>query len=144
MADELVGISLSVEPGRACYIPLRHRGGDGEGLALTGGAPEQLPIEEVLARLRPMLVDPGILKIGQNIKYDLVILANEDVRVAPFDDTMLISYVLETGLHSHGMDTRSELHLGVKPIPSTEVAGTGRKQSTVDLLLRDWVRRYDP
>ncbi len=142
MAAELVGISLSVEPGRACYIPLRHRGGDGEGLALTGGAPEQLAVKEVLARLRPMLADASVLKIGQNIKYDLVILANEDVRVAPFDDTMLISYVLETGLHSHGMDALSELHLGVKPIPFKEVAGTGKKQITFDLVPLDKAVEY--
>ena len=142
MAAELVGISLSVEPGHACYIPLRHRGGDGEGLALTGGAPEQLPIKDVLERLRPMLADPGILKIGQNIKYDLVILANEDVRVTPFDDTMLISYVLETGLHGHGMDALSELHLGLKPIPFKEVAGTGKKQITFDLVPLDKAVEY--
>ncbi|MCH8862095.1 MAG: DNA polymerase I [Proteobacteria bacterium] len=142
MAAELVGISLSVEPGRACYIPLRHRGGDGEGLALTGGAPEQLPVKEVLARLRPMLVDPGVLKIGQNIKYDLVILANEDVRITPFDDTMLISYVLETGLHGHGMDALSELHLGLKPISFKEVAGVGKKQITFDLVPLDKAVEY--
>lgn len=142
MRAELVGISLSVEAGRACYIPLRHRGGDGEGLALTGGAPDQLPIKEVLSRLRPLLSDPGVLKVGQNIKYDLVILAGEDVQVTPFDDSMLISYVLETGLHGHGMDALAELHLGVKPIPFKEVAGVGKKQITFDLVPLDKATEY--
>ncbi len=127
MRAELVGISLCITPGRACYIPLRHRNessGD-----LFGGndlVPGQLPEAEVLARLKPLLEDRSVLKIGQNMKFDWLVFKQRGIEVVPVDDTMLLSYVLNAGRTGHGMDVLSEQHLGHKPIPFGEVAGSGR------------------
>ncbi len=88
----------------------------------------QMPIEEALRMLTPMLKDPSILKIGQNMKYDAKIFAQIGITVAPFDDTMLLSYVLDAGRGKHGMDTLSETHLGHTPIPFKEVAGSGKSK----------------
>jgi DNA polymerase I len=127
MRSELIGISLCVTPGRACYIPLRHRNGaSGD---LFGGdtlLPDQLPEAEVLARLKPLLEDRSVLKIGQNMKFDWLIFKQRGIEVAPVEDTMLLSYVLDAGRTDHGMDVLSEKHLGHKPIPFGEVAGLGR------------------
>jgi DNA polymerase-1 len=133
MRAELVGVSLALEAGKACYIPLAHTapggGGGGDLLGDGGGeAPKQIPKADALKALKPMLENPGILKIGQNIKYDAVVLASEGIAVSPVDDTMLISFVLEGGMHGHGMDELSELHLGHTPIPYGEVAGKGKSQ----------------
>ncbi len=131
---DLVGVSLALPGGRACYIPLQHgkiAGEDGS-LDLMAEVPKQIPLDEAIAALKPVLEDPGILKVGQNIKYDMLVLARRGIEVAPIDDTMLLSYVLEGGAHGHGMDELSELHLGHRPIPFSEVAGSGRKQLTFD------------
>ncbi|MEE8246066.1 MAG: DNA polymerase I [Alphaproteobacteria bacterium] len=136
MRAELVGVSLSLEAGRACYLPLGHRAPLEEGVLDLGDsgaeAPEQIPLDEALALLKPMLEDPAVLKVGQNIKYDVLVLARHGIAVAPVDDTMLISYVLEAGLHGHGMDELSRLHLGHEPISYKEVAGNGKAQITFD------------
>ena len=126
---ELVGFSLSVKPGEACYVPLAHRATD-----LLAGAEtfEQIPMAEALTLLKPMLEDPAILKIGQNIKYDMRIMAQHGIEIAPIDDSMLLSYVLDGGLHGHGMDELSTLHFDHKPIPFKQVAGTGKNQITFD------------
>jgi DNA polymerase-1 len=143
MLASLVGVSLAIEPGKACYIPVGHTGSGGGGmLDLDGDRPAQLPLEAVLARLKPLLEDPGVLKIGQNIKYDTVVLARYGIRVAPIDDTMLISYVLEGGLHGHGMDELSELHLGHTTIKFADVAGSGRNQVTFDRVPLDKATAY--
>ncbi|HEY8031674.1 MAG TPA: DNA polymerase I [Methylocella sp.] len=127
MQAELVGISLCVTPARACYIPLRHRNEDGGDL--FGGSdllPGQLPEAEVLARLKPLLEDASVLKIAQNVKFDWLIFKQRGIDVAPVDDTMLLSYVLDAGRTDHGMDVLSEKHLGHKPIQFGAVAGSGR------------------
>ena len=142
MEADLVGISLSIEAGRACYIPLRHKGDDGDGLQFGDGAPEQIPFDEALAALKPMLEDPSILKVGQNLKYDFAILAENGIRMAAMDDTMLISYVLEAGQHNHGMDELSELYLDITPVPFKEVAGTGKNQVTFDYVPLDKATHY--
>jgi DNA polymerase-1 len=124
---ELVGVSLAVAPGEACYIPVRHE--EAEGLAL--GAADglgQLPLETVIERLKPLLQDPAVLKVGQNIKYDMAILSHYGIAVAPIDDTMLISYVLEAGLHGHSMEELSALWLEHQPMTLKQVAGTGKAQ----------------
>ncbi|MGH6821419.1 MAG: DNA polymerase, partial [Methylocella sp.] len=124
---ELVGISLCVTPGRACYIPLRHRNeASGDLFGETDLLPGQLPEADVLARLKPLLEDPSVLKIGQNIKFDWLIFKQRGIEVAPVEDTMLLSYVLDAGRTDHGMDVLSEKHLGHKPIQFGEVAGSGR------------------
>ena len=123
----LCGISLAVAPGEACYIPVGHC--EKEGLQLEAAADlVQIPVEEAIAILKPMLEDPSVLKVAQNAKYDIAMLSRHGVQVAPIDDTMLISYVLEAGLHGHGMDELSELLLGHTPIPFKQVAGSGKAQ----------------
>ena len=144
MQARLVGVSLSVTPGKACYIPLQHRAGDG--LDLDGrGTPEQLPMETALGLLKPMLADPSILKIGQHFKYDMQVLANHGVEIVSYDDTMLLSYVLDNGASGHGghgMDELSERHFGHKPVPFKEVAGSGKNQITFDLVPVDKATHY--
>ncbi len=132
MQAELAGISLSVEPGRACYIPVGHRAADG--LDFAGSDLTQLPMSDVIERLKPLLQDPGIMKIGQNLKYDALILSRNGIEISPFDDTMLLSYALDSGLGGHGMDELASRHLDVKPIPFKEVAGSGKSQVTFDLV----------
>ncbi|MBU0641915.1 MAG: DNA polymerase I [Alphaproteobacteria bacterium] len=132
MQAELVGISLCVEPGAACYIPLGHTIGEDD---LFGGAnlvDGQLAKPMVLDALRPVLEDDSILKIGQNMKYDAKIFARNGVRVAPYDDTMLMSYALHAGLHNHGMDALSERYLDHVPIPTKELLGSGKSMITFD------------
>ncbi|MFC3674493.1 DNA polymerase I [Ferrovibrio xuzhouensis] len=124
---ELVGFSLAVEPGEGCYVPVGHIPPGGGGLDLGGhGEIRQIPLQDALAALKPLLADPGVLKIGQNIKYDMAVLAGYRVDIVSYDDTMLISYTLDAGKHGHGMDELSELHLGHKPISYDEVTGTGK------------------
>ncbi len=140
MQADLVGISLAVAPGKACYIPLQHRGGSD---LFGGGMLEgQIPIDQALAALKPLLADPGVIKIGQNLKYDLVLLKRYGVDVAPIDDTMLISYALDAGNNSHGMDRLSELHLGHETITFGQVAGTGKAQVTFDKVALDKATDY--
>ena len=138
---ELVGISLSLEAGKAAYIPLRHRAGEGfdfEGAANAG----QIPVKEALEALKPVFEDPAILKIAHNAKYDYAMLMGEGIRMAPLEDTMLISYVLEGGLHGHGLDELAELHLGITPISYKEVAGSGKSQVTFDRVAIDKATAY--
>ncbi|WP_088622621.1 DNA polymerase I [Oceanicola sp. 22II-s10i] len=133
MRADLVGICLSVEPGSACYIPVGHKAGEGEGLFGDDTLAEgQLPLNEVLDALKPVLEDDAILKIGQNMKYDAKILKRYGIEVAPFDDTMLISYAQHAGEHGHGMDTLSELYLAHTPIPIKDLLGSGKSQITFD------------
>ena len=141
---ELVGVSLSIQPGRACYIPLSHKSTAAQGDLLGGGeeAPKQIDKARAIEILKPMLEDPAVLKIGQNIKYDMTILARNGIEVAPIDDTMLLSFVLEGGSHGHGMDELSELHLDIKPIKFAEVAGKGKSQVTFDYVELDKARDY--
>jgi len=136
---ELVGFSLSVQPGEACYVPLAHRATD---LLADAETIEQIPIDEAIALIKPLLKDPAVLKIGQNIKYDMRIMASHNITIAPIDDSMLLSYVLDGGLHGHGMDELSLLHLDHKPIPFKEVAGTGKNQVTFDYVPLAEARDY--
>ena len=134
----LCGVSLAIGPNDACYVPLTHEHAPVEGtggLDFGGGGDAREPLTQldkptVLARLKTLLEDPGVLKVVQNGKYDLAVMARCGIRVAPIDDTMLISYVLEGGLHGHGMDELSRLHLGHDPIPFKSVAGTGKAQKS--------------
>ncbi|TNC52485.1 DNA polymerase I [Rubellimicrobium rubrum] len=133
MVAELAGISLATAPNVACYIPVGHRAS--ATADLFGGsdlAPDQLPLQEVLDALRPVLEADDILKIGQNIKYDWKILARHGIEVRPFDDTMLLSYALHGGLHNHGMDELSERYLSHIPIPIKELIGSGKSMVTFD------------
>ncbi|HYP57038.1 MAG TPA: DNA polymerase I, partial [Beijerinckia sp.] len=128
MTADLVGIALCVAPGVAGYIPLGHVG-EGNGDLFGGGnlVPGQLPVAEVFAKLKPLLEDESVLKIGQNLKFDWLVFKQHGIELHPLEDTMLLSYVLDAGLTDHGMDVLSEKHLGHKPIPFGAVAGSGRK-----------------
>ena len=140
MRAELVGVSMSVIGGRACYVPLGHvapraqgtLGLDGDGDAAPGAAPRQIPMAAAIAALKPLLEDPGVLKIGHNIKYDMQILARYGINVAPVDDTMILSYVLEGGAHGHGLDELATLHFGHANIKFSEVAGSGNNRVSFD------------
>ena len=131
MQAELVGISLAVEPGQACYIPVGHRAGD-DLFGASARAEGQMAAEEVLAVLKPVLEDPAILKIGQNMKYDWKIFRRHGVEVGPVEDTMLMSYAMNAGLHAHGMDELSERYLGHVPIPIKSLLGSGKAAVTFD------------
>jgi DNA polymerase I len=124
LAARLVGICLAVAPGRAAYVPLGHAAPD-----MLTETPPQLSLAEVAEALRPLMADPAVLKVLHNAKYDVEVLANPangGLAITPLDDTMMISYALEAGLHGHGMDELSQLHLGHKPVSYDEVTGTGR------------------
>jgi len=128
MRAELVGVSLALGPNDACYIPLTHGGTD-----MFAQKPEQVPLAQALAALKPMLEDESVLKVFQNGKYDLNILARVGINVAPIDDTMVISFALDAGRGEegmgggHGMDELSQRHLGHTPIPFKDLCGTGKK-----------------
>ena len=131
MQAELVGISLATTPGKACYIPLAHT--DGSGDLLGGGrSANQLEEAEVLRLLKPVLEDTAILKIGQNMKYDWLIFAERKIELAPFDDTMLLSYVLDAGRGNHGMDDLSKRWLGHECISYKSLTGTGKSKITFE------------
>ncbi len=142
MVAELVGICLCVEAGEACYIPLIHKEGEGDLFGGNNLAEGQMRTDEVLAILRPILQDPAILKIGQNMKYDAKMLKRYDVDIAPIDDTMLLSYALHGGLHNHGMDALSDRYLGHKPIPIKTLLGTGKSAITFDKVAIDEATKY--
>lgn len=138
MAARLVGFSLSVAAGKACYVPLAHVSGEG----LLAERVEQLSPAEALPALKELLEDPAVMKIGQNIKYDLLVMARNGIRIAPLEDTMLLSYALSAGLHGHGMDELSERYLGHAPISFKDVAGTGKAQLTFDRVGLKEATRY--
>jgi DNA polymerase-1 len=113
MQADLVGFSLAVAPNKACYVPLGHTRGSGDLFGDGGGlVPGQAPLREALALLKPLLEDASVLKIGQNMKYDALVLARHGITIAPIDDTMLLSYTLDGGRGGHGMDELAERHLG--------------------------------
>jgi len=139
MTANLCGVSLGTAPGEACYIPTGHRRGDGLSFDLSqaqdgGDAITQMREADVLARLKPLLEDDAVLKVGQNLKYDALVFLQRGIRLGPIDDTMLMSYVLEGGLHGHGMDELSELHLSHTPISFSEVTGKGKDKITFDCV----------
>ncbi|NOD76225.1 MULTISPECIES: DNA polymerase I [unclassified Ruegeria] len=143
MIADLVGVSLCVEAGEACYIPLTHRDGTADDLFGSDALAEgQMPLDEALTLLKPMLEDPSILKIGQNMKYDAKIFARHGINVAPIDDTMLMSYAMHGGEHGHGMDTLSERYLSHTPIPIKPLLGSGKSAITFDKVPIDEATAY--
>ena len=160
----LVGVSLALLEGpwgdvnstrrRAAYLPLMHRvpgaavqgaldllgdGGDKDAGKLLDG---QIPLKTAIEKLKPLLEDPAVLKVGQNIKYDMAVFRRHGIEIGPVDDTMLISFVLDAGKNNHGMDELAELHLGQKTIKFSDVAGSGAKQVTFDKVPLDKARDY--
>ena len=122
---QLVGVSLATGPNKACYIPIGHGGRD-----MFAEKPEQLPLATVLAKLKPLLEDDAVLKVGQNLKYDMTVLRRHDIAVTPFDDTIVMSFDLDAGqsLSGHGMDEAARTHLNHECISFKEVVGTGKSQ----------------
>jgi DNA polymerase-1 len=143
MRADLVGISLCVEAGHACYIPLAHKEGEEGQLFGTNELTEgQMPLEQCLSLLKPLLEDPSVLKIGQNMKYDAKMLKRYGLNIAPMDDTMLMSYALHAGEHGHGMDTLSERYLGHTPIPIKSLLGGGKSAITFDRVAIEDAVKY--
>ncbi len=127
MRAELVGIALATGPGRACYVPLGHSGED-----LLTDPPQQVARNVALAKLKPLLEHPGVLKVGQDIKYDVVLLGRGGTAVAPIDDTMVISYDLDAGLNAHVTNDLCARHLGHQAIDFKTVCGTGKSLISFD------------
>ncbi|WP_114388938.1 DNA polymerase I [Notoacmeibacter marinus] len=147
MQATLCGFSLAVEPGRACYVPLCHREGEGDLLGASSLSDGQIPEKEALDALRDLLADPACLKIGQNIKFDMLVTARYGLPLVNFDDTMLISYVIEAGRTAgnqggHGMDPLADRWLDHKPIPYKEVCGSGKSAITFDRVPIDKATHY--
>ncbi|HLY57316.1 MAG TPA: DNA polymerase I, partial [Stellaceae bacterium] len=142
VAARLVGLSLAVAPGRACYIPVGHvSGGEGQ-LDLAGGAlPVQVPLDRALERLKPLLEDPGVLKIGHNIKYDIQVMASHGIRVEPYDCSMLIAFALHAGAHGMRLDELASRYLGHETIKFSEVTAGSRRPNFAEVPL-DKARDY--
>ena len=147
---ELVGISLSTAAGSGCYIPLQHRDPSGYAESFDFSMQEkkpvaelkQIPLETAMRLLKPILEDPSVLKIGHNIKYDLQMFLHYGIRVAPVDDTMLLSYVLDGSQHGHGMDELAQTFLNHQTISYEDVTGKGKSQITFDLVPVDKATAY--
>ncbi|MDC9700868.1 MAG: DNA polymerase I [Alphaproteobacteria bacterium] len=138
----LVGISLATAPGKACYIPLNHRVDENLSEDDKSHPVQQIDMKEALAILKPVLESPCVIKVGQNLKYDWVVLARYGIRIRPVDDTMLISYVLDAGKHGHGLDELSRLHLNHQSILFKDVVGTGKSQISFDFVPVDKATAY--
>jgi DNA polymerase-1 len=135
----LVGISLATGPNAACYIPVGHGGTD-----MFAERPAQLDKALVLAKLKPLLEDDSVLKVGQNLKYDLTVLRRHGIEVAPYDDTIVMSFDLDAGqsLAGHGMDEAARVHLNHQCISFKEVVGSGKNQITFGEVPLDRATEY--
>ena len=150
MSGELVGVSFATRPGRAAYVPLAHVSPSGETDLLSDKAAvadevgAQIPLDEALAILKPVLQDASVLKIGQNFKYDTLVMLRHGIAVEPFDDTMLISYALDasSSLEGHGMDELSQRFLGHKPIAYKDLCGSGKGAKPIAACSIDKVTEY--
>jgi DNA polymerase I len=146
MRAALCGVSLAAAPNEACYVPLGHREGGGEGSDLF--APEaklcadQIPEAQALALLKPLLEDRAVLKVGQNIKYDWLVFAQRGITIDGYDDTMLVSYVLDAGRGAHGMDDLAKRWLNHDTIHFHHVAGSGKSQVTFDCVTIEKATEY--
>ncbi|MGY2734230.1 DNA polymerase I [Sphingomonas sp. UYP23] len=134
---ELVGVSMALQPNKACYIPLAH-GGSG----LFAETPAQLDRDVALAKLKPLFEDPAVLKIGHNLKYDMIVLGRLGLSVAPHDDTILMSFDLDAGLHGHSMDELAATHLSHSCIAFKDVVGVGKSQRSFNEVDLDAATRY--
>jgi len=138
VSAQLVGLSLATACNKACYIPLKHGGDD-----MFAERPEQLQSALVLARLKPLLEDPAVLKIGHNLKFDWVVLGRRGIRVAPYDDTLVMSFNLDAGgLNSHALDDLAKKHLDHQCIAFKDLCGTGLKQITFNKVPLDKATEY--
>ena len=134
---KLVGISLATAPNVACYIPIGHGGGD-----MFSEAPSQLPAADVLAALKPLLEDPAVLKIAHNLKYDWIMFKRAGIEVAPYDDTLVMSFDLDAGRSGHGLDELADTHFDHQCIAFKSVCGVGQKQISFDKVPLDTATEY--
>ncbi len=137
MKAGLVGVNIATAPNRACYIPLAHGGTD-----LLSEVPQQVPLNIAIARLKPLLEDPSVLKVGHNIKYDMNVLARFGIDISPIDDTMVMSFDLDAGRHNHGMDELALQHFGHTCISFKDVCGSGKNQLTFNQVALNDATRY--
>jgi DNA polymerase-1 len=143
MQAEICGIALALAPNDACYVPLAHkRSGDGVGLFDAGLAPDQIKASDALEALRPLLEQPGILKIGFNIKFNAVMFAQSGITLRNYDDVQLMSYALDAGRNAHGLDTLSSLWLGHATISHGELTGSGKAKLSFDQVAIDRATAY--
>ena len=143
MQAGLCGFSLAVAPNEACYVPIGHKkDGGGDGLFDAGLAPDQIKEADALKVLKPLLEDKSVLKVGQNLKYDWLVFAQRGIEMQGYDDTMLISYVLDAGKGSHGMDELAKRWLDHDTIHFHHVAGSGKSQVTFDCVAIDKATEY--
>ena len=134
---KLAGISLATAPNKACYIPVGHTGQD-----MLVETPDQLPADLVLEKLRPLLEDPAVLNIAHNLKYDWVMFAKAGIDVAPYDDTLVMSFDLDAGRSNHGLDELADTHFDHECISFKSVCGTGAKQISFDKVPLDVATEY--
>jgi DNA polymerase-1 len=135
MQAVLCGFSLALNPNEACYVPLAHRqGGDGgkDGLFSGGIAPDQIDEQQALAALKPLMEDASVLKIGHNVKFDLQMLALRGIALEPYDDILLMSYVLDAGRSEHGLDALAKRYFDHARLDSNEITGSGKSRITFD------------
>ena len=137
VTGRLVGVSLATAPGRACYIPLGHGGTD-----MFAEKPEQIAIDAALDRLRALFADDAVLKVGHNLKYDIGVLAQHGLTIAPYDDTLVMSFALDAGKHQHGLDELAKLHLDHTCLTFKEMCGTGKSQISFAEVQLDRATEY--
>src|SRR6185437_7270422 len=143
MQAEICGIALALKPNDAGYLPLDHKqAGDGGGLFAAGLAPDQMKVTDALAALRPLLESAGILKIGFNIKFGAVMLAQAGITLRNCDDAQLMSYALDAGRNAHGLDSLSESWLGHATITHGELTGSGKGKLSFDQVAIDRATEY--
>jgi DNA polymerase I len=143
MQAEMCGIALALGPNDACYVPLSHKqSGDGAGLFAAGLAPDQIKAGDAIEALRPLLESAGILKIGFNIKFNAVMLAQHGVTIRNHDDAQLMSYALDAGRNSHSLEALSETWLGHAIISHGELTGSGKAKLTFDQVAIDRATAY--
>jgi DNA polymerase-1 len=143
---KLVGVSLAIAPGKACYIPIGHvdpaTASDGGFVFEAAQAPKQIKLSDMVAELRELFADPGVLKIAHNLKFDAQVLEQHGLTVAPYDDTMLLSYVLGAGAHGHGLDELALRFFQHKMISYDDITGAGRNKITFDRVPLEKAKDY--
>ena len=137
VTGRLVGVSMATAPGRACYIPLGHGGTD-----MFAEKPEQIAMDVAIGRLHALFADDAVLKVGHNLKYDIGVLAQHGVTVAPYDDTLVMSFALDAGKHQHGLDELAKLHLDHTCLTFKEMCGTGKSQISFAEVPLDRATQY--
>src|SRR5215213_9047484 len=143
MQADICGIALALAPNDACYVPFAHRqSGDGAGLFDAGLAPDQIKAGDALAALKPLLESPGILKIGFNIKFNAVMLAQHGVTVRNIDDAQLMSYALDAGRNSHALEQLAERWFAHAVVSYGELTGSGKNKLTFDQIAIDRAAAY--